>query len=206
MTQFSILQLVSLLLFLLVAVDSLYILSRSKVTFMKASPRDEDKENAGSGRRLFKSLFNKSLSKDTVTISQGDATADLVESAKAKNDADQKKKKTKSKSVEEEGIFLDVDTFGKNIEDLTLPTSPDFKSGFVSIVGNPNVGKSTLLNALLGQKLNIVSPKPQTTRHRIKGILTEQNYQIVFTDTPGMLKPVYKMQETMRDVVSYTNP
>eukprot|EP01039_Chlorochromonas_danica_P011466 gene11466-12825_t len=76
-----------------------------------------------------------------------------------------------------------------------------FKSGFVSIVGNPNVGKSTLLNALLGQKLCIVSPKPQTTRHRIFGVLTEKDCQIVFSDTPGMLKPAYTLQETMQDAI-----
>ena len=75
----------------------------------------------------------------------------------------------------------------------------NFKSSFVSILGNPNVGKSTLLNALLGEQLCITSPKPQTTRHRILGILTDdtKGYQIVFSDTPGMLKPAYALQETM---------
>lgn len=75
----------------------------------------------------------------------------------------------------------------------------NFKSSFVSILGNPNVGKSTLLNALLGEQLCITSPKPQTTRHRILGILTDDSkgYQIVFSDTPGMLKPAYALQETM---------
>ena len=77
----------------------------------------------------------------------------------------------------------------------------DFKSGFVSILGNPNVGKSTLINALLGESLCIVSPKPQTTRHRILGVLTEKNYQLVFSDTPGMMEPVYKLQEAMMDSV-----
>jgi len=61
----------------------------------------------------------------------------------------------------------------------------DFKSGFVAIVGNPNVGKSTLMNAFLNQSLSIVSPKPQTTRHRILGIVTEDDYQLIFSDTPG---------------------
>ncbi len=71
----------------------------------------------------------------------------------------------------------------------------EFKSGFVTILGNPNVGKSTLINKLLGQKLCIVTPKPQTTRHRIFGILTEPNYQIIFSDTPGVIEnPGYKLQ------------
>ncbi|MBD3821001.1 MAG: 50S ribosome-binding GTPase, partial [Thiotrichales bacterium] len=60
----------------------------------------------------------------------------------------------------------------------------DFKAGFVAVIGRPNVGKSTLMNTLLGQKLSITSPKPQTTRHRIHGIHSTENYQIVFVDTP----------------------
>lgn len=72
-----------------------------------------------------------------------------------------------------------------------------FKAGFVAILGLPNSGKSTLLNALLGQKLNIVSDKPQTTRRKILGILTEENYQIIFIDTPGIIKPSYLLQEKM---------
>lgn len=71
------------------------------------------------------------------------------------------------------------------------------KSGFVSIVGNPNVGKSTLMNRLVGEKLSIITSKSQTTRHRIKGIVNTDDYQIVFSDTPGVIKPNYKMQEYM---------
>ncbi len=71
------------------------------------------------------------------------------------------------------------------------------KAGFVSIIGNPNVGKSTLMNILLGEKLSITTPKVQTTRHRIKGILSGDDYQIIFSDTPGILQPKYKLQESM---------
>ena len=71
------------------------------------------------------------------------------------------------------------------------------KAGFVNIVGHPNAGKSTLMNELLGEKVSIVSAKAQTTRHRILGMLNEEDYQIVFSDTPGLLKPAYKMQEAM---------
>ncbi len=73
------------------------------------------------------------------------------------------------------------------------------KSGFVNIVGNPNVGKSTLMNALVGERLSIITSKAQTTRHRILGILNGEDYQIVFSDTPGVLKPNYKLQEQMLD-------
>src|SRR3954469_14265225 len=75
------------------------------------------------------------------------------------------------------------------------------KSGFVNIFGKPNAGKSTLLNALMGEKLAIVSHKVQTTRHRIKGILTEKDYQIVFSDTPGIIEPKYKLHEKMMSAV-----
>ncbi len=72
-----------------------------------------------------------------------------------------------------------------------------FKSGFVNIVGNPNVGKSTLMNILVGERLSIITSKSQTTRHRIMGVVTTDDYQIVYSDTPGVLKPVYKLQESM---------
>jgi len=71
------------------------------------------------------------------------------------------------------------------------------KSGFVNIFGKPNAGKSTLLNALMGEKLAIVSDKVQTTRHRIKGILTSESYQVIFSDTPGIIDPKYKLHEKM---------
>lgn len=76
------------------------------------------------------------------------------------------------------------------------------KSGFVNIFGKPNAGKSTLLNALLGEKLAIISPKVQTTRHRIKGFLNQKNeYQIIFSDTPGIIEPKYKLHERMMQSV-----
>ena len=75
------------------------------------------------------------------------------------------------------------------------------KSGFVNIIGNPNVGKSTLMNALIGQKLSIITSKAQTTRHRIMGILNDDDYQIVFSDTPGIIKTAYKLQENMMNFV-----
>jgi len=72
------------------------------------------------------------------------------------------------------------------------------KSGFVNIIGNPNVGKSTLMNALVGEKMSIITSKPQTTRHRIFGLLSEDDYQVVFSDTPGIIdKPIYGMQNSM---------
>src|SRR5690606_33869208 len=74
----------------------------------------------------------------------------------------------------------------------------EFKSGFVNIFGAPNAGKSTLLNALLGEQLVITSPKVQTTRHRIVGILNDEKYQVVFSDTPGIiLEPKYKLHQKM---------
>lgn len=78
------------------------------------------------------------------------------------------------------------------------------KSGFVSIIGKPNTGKSTLLNALMGENLSVTASKAQTTRHRIKGILTGKNYQVIFSDTPGIIKPAYKLQEKMMEAVEET--
>lgn len=77
----------------------------------------------------------------------------------------------------------------------------DHKAGFVNIIGNPNVGKSTLMNVLIGEKLSIITHKAQTTRHRILGILNEADYQIVFSDTPGIIQPAYKLQESMMNFV-----
>jgi GTP-binding protein Era len=75
------------------------------------------------------------------------------------------------------------------------------KAGFVNIIGSPNVGKSTLMNALVGERLSIITSKAQTTRHRIMGIVNGEDFQIVYSDTPGVLKPNYKLQETMMDFV-----
>ena len=71
------------------------------------------------------------------------------------------------------------------------------KAGFVNIIGNPNVGKSTLMNAFVGEKLSIITSKAQTTRHRIFGIVSGDDFQVVFSDTPGIIKPAYALQESM---------
>ncbi len=76
------------------------------------------------------------------------------------------------------------------------------KAGFVNILGNPNVGKSTLMNALVGERLSIITSKAQTTRHRIMGIVNDDDYQIVYSDTPGILTPAYKMQEVLMNFVN----
>lgn len=81
-----------------------------------------------------------------------------------------------------------------------MNTDRKHKAGFVSIIGNPNVGKSTLMNYLVGEKLSIITSKAQTTRHRIKGIVNGEDFQIVYSDTPGIIEPGYKLQEVM---VSY---
>ena len=75
------------------------------------------------------------------------------------------------------------------------------KAGFVNIIGNPNVGKSTLMNALVGERISIITSKAQTTRHRILGIVNTDDYQVVFSDTPGIIKPAYELQESMMDFV-----
>ena len=79
--------------------------------------------------------------------------------------------------------------------------SKEHRAGFVNIIGNPNVGKSTLMNALVGEKLCIVTAKAQTTRHRIMGIVSGEDYQIVYSDTPGILKPNYRLQKNMMNFV-----
>ena len=79
--------------------------------------------------------------------------------------------------------------------------SKEHRAGFVNIIGNPNVGKSTLMNALVGEKLSIVTAKAQTTRHRIMGIVNTEDWQIVYSDTPGILKPSYRLQQNMLNAV-----
>ena len=80
------------------------------------------------------------------------------------------------------------------------------RSGYVNIIGNPNVGKSTLMNALVGERLSIITSKAQTTRHRILGIVNEENYQIIFSDTPGIIDPAYALQESMMDFSCIISP
>ncbi|MGB2958347.1 MAG: GTPase Era [Bacteroidota bacterium] len=87
------------------------------------------------------------------------------------------------------------------IED-NLPSDPHFRCGYVAIIGAPNVGKSTLMNGLLQQKISIVTHKPQTTRHRVLGILSEDGYQVVFLDTPGIIKPKYALHGAMLSFAS----
>ena len=84
---------------------------------------------------------------------------------------------------------------------MTEQTNKRHRAGFVNIIGNPNVGKSTLMNALVGEKLSIVTAKAQTTRHRIMGIVNGEDYQIVYSDTPGILKPNYRLQQSMMNFV-----
>ena len=84
-----------------------------------------------------------------------------------------------------------------NLEPNNTPIPADHRAGFVNLIGNPNVGKSTLMNQLVGEKISIMTSKAQTTRHRIKGIVNGDNYQIVYSDLPGVLDPAYMMQKMM---------
>ena len=85
---------------------------------------------------------------------------------------------------------------------MTKETNKRHRAGFVNIIGNPNGGKATLMNALVGEKLSIVTAKAQTTRHRIMGIVNGDDYQIVYSDTPGILKPNYRLQQSMMNFVA----
>lgn len=84
---------------------------------------------------------------------------------------------------------------------MDVPENKPHKSGFVNIIGNPNVGKSTLMNALVGERLSIITSKAQTTRHRILGIVNGEDFQVILSDTPGIIKPAYELQESMMDFV-----
>jgi GTP-binding protein Era len=102
---------------------------------------------------------------------------------------------------------MDKDTEAR-VSALTLDDElpPDHRSGFVAVIGKPNVGKSTLINAWLGQKIAIVSPKPQTTRNRLRGILTRPDAQIIFVDTPGIHRPRHKLGEFMVETAAKSIP
>lgn len=93
-----------------------------------------------------------------------------------------------------------------NVPELPNDLRDDFRSGFVAVMGRPNVGKSTLINTLLGQKVSIVSPKPQTTRNRLLGILTRDDAQIIFLDTPGIHRPLHKLGEVLVETAAAALP
>ena len=93
-----------------------------------------------------------------------------------------------------------IATFTKQLK-IVLEEKKNHKSGFISIIGNPNVGKSTLMNALVGKELSIITDKVQTTRHRILGIINGDDFQMVLSDTPGVIKPAYEMQNSMMTFV-----
>lgn len=94
-------------------------------------------------------------------------------------------------------LNIDIVQFICTLHHKKQPFRTMHKAGFVNIVGNPNVGKSTIMNELVGERISIITSKAQTTRHRIMGIVNTDDYQIVFSDTPGVLKPKYKLQESM---------
>jgi len=103
------------------------------------------------------------------------------------------------------GLSFEIDANTKNLHYLCgkidVMTEKKHQAGFVNIIGKPNVGKSTLMNVLIGERLSIISSKAQTTRHRIMGIMNDEHYQIVFSDTPGMLKPKYELHKNMMSFV-----
>ncbi|CAM9633177.1 unnamed protein product [Chrysoparadoxa australica] len=103
--------------------------------------------------------------------------------------------------AKEEGTEIDLSLLEETKLFSNSSVKEGFKSGFVSIIGSPNVGKSTLMNSMVGDKLSIVTSKAQTTRHRIMGIVTSEDYQIVYSDTPGVLEPQYQLHEGMMNFV-----
>lgn len=99
------------------------------------------------------------------------------------------------------GTVLDIAEVTGRAQVVRRDVKPGFRTGFCTIVGAPNAGKSTLMNRMIGEKLSIVTPKAQTTRHRIMGIATSEDYQIVYSDTPGVMVPAYEMQQGMMNFV-----
>src|SRR5690606_12990867 len=97
---------------------------------------------------------------------------------------------------------LNLGKFKYLCEKLLIMAGQIHKAGFVNIIGKPNVGKSTLMNVLIGERLSIISSKAQTTRHRIMGLINGEDHQIVFSDTPGMLKPKYELHKSMMSFVN----